>query len=64
MKIKGNRWFGWRLVVGMLLFSSLSGCASFVRMELPDELKTKKLKEDPPISMNRPAIYPRQTREA
>lgn len=48
-----------RVTLLLMTLSWLSGCASVVRFELPDELKGKKLKEDPPISMlHRPSVEP------
>jgi hypothetical protein len=44
------------LVLTLALLLSLgSGCAKLIRLEIPDEFKKKKLKEDPPISMILPA---------
>ncbi len=47
-----------------LLLSLGSGCASVIRLELPDEFKHKKLKEDPPISMILPQAHAPAFQEA
>jgi hypothetical protein len=40
-----------RLLLCAALLALLgSGCARVLRLEIPDEFKKKKLKEDPPIS--------------
>lgn len=53
------------LFVALTLLLSLgAGCAKFVRLEIPDEFKMKKLKEDPPISMNHPQALKGASREA
>ena len=38
-------------VILVLVVLSLQGCASLVRIELPDEFKDKKVKEDPPVGL-------------
>ena len=53
------------LVIAVTLFLILgAGCAKFVRFEIPDEFKKKKLKEDPPISMIQPTAPEGATKEA
>lgn len=43
-----------RMALLPLLALGCCGCASLVRLEIPDEFKKKKLKEDPPISLIQP----------
>lgn len=50
--MKGARMRPTALVIRIAILIGLlasSGCAGWVRYELPDELKDKKLKEDPPV---------------
>ena len=39
------------ILICLLLMALATGCASVLRFELPAELKGKKLKEDPPITL-------------
>ncbi len=52
-----SRWVAC-LAAGLVL--ACVGCASIVKLETPDEFKKKKMKEDPPISLLRPASMPQE----